>query len=281
MSKKNSALIALGLILVLTGVFIGIWLGTAHAEAKRYNLVKVDAGTLPVAAGMAEEGFEELPEMTMHYLRYGNGNRSVVLIHGNGGGAHSLVPIAEYLAEEYTVYCIADRCQGKSSDPGVISYELMAKDVFEFIQKKNLDKPFVAGHSDGGMVAIALASNYPESIDAFVSFGANSHPSKFKMSFRLGVKINNLFHKDKLNDLMLTQPDFNPEYLSRITAKALVVAGENDIMPLSDTVYIHENVKGSRIAVVAGGNHSNYVCDGRGYRLIKNFFDEIKMEEKK
>ena len=281
MSTKKNVFISIAVILVITGVFVGSWFLSAHTEAKAHNLTSVEIGKLPEKAEMVEEGYEELSEMTMHYLRYGSGEKAVVLIHGNGGNAYSLTPIAQYLAAEYTVYCIADRCQGKSSDPGVITYELMAKDVAEFIEKKNLDRPFVVGHSDGGMVAIALASNYPDSIEAFVSFGSNSHPSKFKMSFRIGVKFNNLFHKDKLNDLMLTQPDFNPDYLAKITAKALIVAGENDIMPLSDTVYIHENIKESRIVIVAGGDHSNYVCDGRGYRLAKDFFDGIKKEKKK
>ena len=281
MNKGIITLIAVGVILALTGTFIGVWFGVAKKEAEEHGLTDVKVGTLPQGAEQEEEGFEELSEMTMHYIRYGNGKKSVVLIHGNGGDAYSLTDIAKYLANDYTVYCIADRCQGKSTDPGVISYELMAKDVHEFIGKKGLRKPYVVGHSDGGMVAIALAANYPDSVGAFVSFGSNSHPSTFKMYFTIGVKFNNLFHKDKLNDLMLTQPDFNKEYLSRITAKALIVAGEYDIMHLSDTVYIHENIKDSKMVIVEGGNHSNYVRDGRGYRLVEDFFNKINKENEK
>ncbi len=238
----------------------------------------VKVGTLPEKQPLIEEGYVQLSEVNMHYLKYGSGEQSVLLVHGNGGSAESLVSIAELMANEYTVYCIAERCQGKSSDPGVITYELMAKDVSEFIANKGLIKPYVIGHSDGGMVAIALAANYPDVPGAIVSFGANSNPSTFKFYFTAGVWMNNLFHKNKLNDLMLKEPDFTKEYLSRITAPTYIVAGEKDIMHASDVQYLSENIPGSKCTVVKNADHSGYVCDGRGYTLSKNFLDSLREE---
>lgn len=61
-----------------------------------------------------------------------------------------------------------------------------------------------------------------------------------KPYFIIGVKINNMLRHDKLNDMMLTLPDLTADMLGNITAPTYIVAGEHDIMWLSDTVYIHE-----------------------------------------
>ena len=275
--KKRRAILVIILVLVLTiGAAVGGYFGMVRRQSQDYlvNLVEDD---LPPKAEAAEDDYVQLEDVQMHYVRYGTGAQPVVLIHGNGGNTDSLKELAQYLANDYTVYCLDSRCQGKSSDPGVITYDLMAKDVWQFIQAKMTAKPYVLGHSDGGIVALSLASAYPDDIAACVSCGANSHPDKFKWYFTLAVKIGNLFHKDKLNDLMLELPDFTPEFLARIAVPTYVVAGEYDIMPLEDSVYIHQHVAGSRLAIVKDADHSSYVSQhgGRIYGLARTYFAEL------
>jgi len=264
------------LVLFVLGVAIGSYFYMVRQKSKGYNLIKLEASDLPPKAEAVEDDYVQLSEVNMHYVRYGTGAQPVVLIHGNGGSADSLKELAQYLAADYSVYCIDSRCQGKSSNPDVITYDLMAGDVYEFIHAKLSSKPYVLGHSDGGIVALSLASLYPDSVGAVVSCGANSRPDKFKWYFTLLVKVNNLFHKDKLNDLMLELPNFTPEYLSRITAPTYIVAGEYDIMPLEDSEYLHKFTAGSRLAIVAGADHSSYVSGhgGRIYHLAQAFFAE-------
>ena len=261
------------LVIFVLGAAVGSYFYLVRRASKPY-LVVLTAGDLPPKTEAVEDDYVQLSQVKMHYVRYGTGPQPVVLIHGNAGSCDSLKELAQYLAHDYSVYCIDSRCQGKSSDPGVITYDLMAGDVHEFIQSKLTVKPYVLGHSDGGIVALSLASLYPDSVGAVVSCGANSRPEAFKWYFTLLVKVNNLFHKDKLNDLMLELPDFTPEYLSRITAPTYIVAGEYDIMPLSDTVYLHTHVAASRISIVAGADHSSYISQngGRIYHLAHDFF---------
>lgn len=272
--KKKKVLIGLIAALLVVGIAVGSYFIVVRVQSKEYNLIDLKETDLPEKQEAVEDGYVQLSMVKMHYVRYGEGAQPVVLIHGNGGSCDSLKELAQYLANDYSVYCIDSRCQGKSSDPGVITYDLMATDVYEFIQQKTMVKPYVLGHSDGGIVALSLASLYPDGVAAVVSCGANSHPDKFKWYFTFGVKVMNLFHKDKLNDLMLELPDFTPEYLARITAPTYVVAGEYDIMPLSDSVYLHEHIAGSKIAIVKGATHSAYISKhgGRIYSLAKDFF---------
>ena len=278
MKTKKKRIVTVSIVLALVfavGVALAAYLGTVRVQSQRYNLVDLSHPTdLPTMQQAVEDDYVQLAEVRMHYVRYGQGEQPVVLIHGNGGNCGSLEKLARYLANDYSVYCVDSRCQGKSSDPGVITYDLMAADMWQFIQAKLTVKPYVLGHSDGGIVAIALASLYPDSVAAIMPCGANSHPDKFKFYFTWGVKLSSLFHKDKLNDLMLRLPDFTPDYLARITVPTLVVAGEYDIMPLSDTVYIHSHIAGSEIAIVKGADHSVYISQkgDRIYGLAADFF---------
>ncbi len=246
---------------------------------QKYNAITLDTSRVPTPVEEPEtDDFVQLSQVRMHYRVYGKGKPPLVLIHGNGGSVNSLKEAASYLANDFTVYLPESRCHGQSSDPGEISYELMAKDIKEFIDAMGLKKPVVMGHSDGGINAITLASMYPDVPGAIISTGANSHPKTFKLYFPLGVAIKNLFAPDKLNDMMLTLPDFTPEYLGRITCPAYIVSGQFDIMWISDTVYIHENIKGSDMAIVSGASHSTYMSqDGKkAYVLATGWLKTIE-----
>ena len=218
MKKFLTVILIIALLVAVGG---GAWQIYVRNESKKHNLITLDTTGLPEPVAKPEiDDFVQLSEVKMHYQVYGHGKAPLILIHGNGGSVNSLCEAASYLANNYTVYLTESRCHGQSSDPGEISYSLMAKDMAEFIKAMNLEKPLIMGHSDGGMIAIAIASEYPELPGAIISCGSNSRPEKFKPYFTIGVKINNLFHKDKLNDMMLTLPDFNEEYLGRITCPA-------------------------------------------------------------
>ena len=269
MKNKRVVLIISASILLFAVIGCGSYFAVIRKQSEKAGLITLNTKNLPEKQDPIEEDHVQLSMMRMHYVRYGVGAKTVILIHGNGGSTYSLMELAQYLANDYTVYCIDSRCHGNSSDPDVITYELMAQDVYEFIQAKLTDKPFVVGHSDGAIVALSLAAMYPDSIAACVSCGANSRPETFKWYFTLGVKIINLFKNDKLNYLMLELPDFTPEYLSRITVPTYIVAGEYDIMPLSDSVYISDHIKDSKLAIIKNANHSNYISSngGRIYKL--------------
>ena len=244
---------------------------------QKYNAIELDTSAVPAPVEEpSEDSFIQLSQVKMHYRIYGSGKTPLVLIHGNGGSVNSLKEAASYLANDYTVYLPESRCHGQSSDPGEISYELMATDLKEFIEAMGLEKPVIMGHSDGGINAITLSAMYPDIPGAIISTGANSHPKTFKLYFPLGVAVKNLFKPDKLNDMMLTLPDFTPEYLSRITCPAYIVGGQFDIMWISDTVYIHENIKGSDMAIVKGASHSTYMSqDGKqAYVLASQWLND-------
>ncbi len=279
MKKGKKFLIGIGAVAVAAAVGFGVYAAVVRHQSKDYNLADTLEKTSVSPVLESEGEFDvQLSEVKMHYEVWGKEGKPLILVHGNGGSLKSLREAAQYLANHYTVYVIESRCHGQSSDPGVISYDLMAKDIKEFCDALKLEKPYLAGHSDGGINAITVAYTYPDLLGGFVSFGANSNPDTFKPYFPLGVKILDVFEKDKLNKLMLTEPDFTAEKLSKITCPAYIVAGEFDIMWLSDTVFLHENIKDSQIRIAKGENHSSYVSQNgmKAYNLIHQFIVGIE-----
>ncbi len=258
---------------------MGIWQIVVRQQSKNYNLTVLDVSSVPTKwQGEPTEDTVELSEVRIHYMVYGEGEKPLLLIHGNGGSTESLKEAALYLANDYTVYVPDSRCHGESSDPGEISYKLMAKDLKEFCEKLGIEKPYIVGHSDGGINALTIAAEYPDLPGAVISCGANSVPRTFKPYFTIGVKIMNLFKKDKLNDMMLTLPDFTEDDFAKIKCPTLIAAGEYDIMWLSDSVYIHKSIKNSDIIIIKSANHSSYISqDGKqAYALSKGYFDSIE-----
>ena len=275
--KPKKILKAVGCVALTAAIGTGIWLGYVRNESKKYNLITLDEPDIAPVATDPIEADIELSDMTMHYAVYGDEGYPLILVHGNGGNKNSLKEAAGYLASDYKVYVIESRCHGQSSDPGVISYDLMAKDIKEFIEKMNLEKPYLMGHSDGGINALTVAYTYPDLLGGFISCGANTTPKTFKPYFPLGVKILDTFKPSILNDMMLTLPQMNAELLSKITCPAYIVAGEYDLMWLSDTVFIHECIEGSEIAIIKGADHSSYISQSgkQAYSLAKEFFGKL------
>ncbi len=277
MKNGKKILKTVGCVALSAVIGVSAWNLYIRNESKKYNLITLDEPDIAAIATPAEEFDVKLSDMTMHYAVYGDQGYPLILVHGNGGNKDSLKEAASYLASDYKVYVIESRCHGQSSDPGVISYDLMAKDIKEFIEALGLEKPFLMGHSDGGINALTVAYTYPDLLGGFISCGANTTPDTFKPYFPLGVRIFNLMKPNKLNDMMLTLPQMNAELLSRITCPAYIVAGEYDIMWLSDSVFIHESIPGSKIAIIKGANHSSYISQNgkQAYTLAKSFFDTL------
>ena len=94
------------------------------------------------------------------------------LLHGGPGGDHSgFKPAFSPLAERMQLVYIDHRGQGRSARGPKESYTLdnNVEDLEALRQYLGLDKVVVIGVSYGGMVALAYASRYPESVSHLVA----------------------------------------------------------------------------------------------------------------
>jgi len=108
------------------------------------------------------------PGARIAYEEHGEG-APLLLIHGLGYGRWGWGPVLAPLAERYRVLAFDNRGIGASSVPdGPYSARTMAEDAVAVLEAAGVGRAHVVGTSLGGMVAQALAADFPERVDRLV-----------------------------------------------------------------------------------------------------------------
>ncbi|KAI7887700.1 Alpha/Beta hydrolase protein [Mucor mucedo] len=114
----------------------------------------------------------EPPGVKLYYELHGNGPEHVVLIMGLNASCLAWERQTKYLAEtgKYTVLIFENRGMGLSDAPGgLYTTSQMAQDVIDLLDHFGWkDKVHLDGVSMGGMIALELASTWPERIASLV-----------------------------------------------------------------------------------------------------------------
>jgi pimeloyl-ACP methyl ester carboxylesterase len=96
---------------------------------------------------------------------------ALVLIHGLGASGRSLDQVAPLLAARFRV--IVPDLPGFGSSPGpAMGIDGMARSVLEALDEDGVDEFAAAGHSMGGLVAVALAELAPDRVTRLVLVNA-------------------------------------------------------------------------------------------------------------
>ena len=221
----------------------------------------------------------EVNNIKIHYTILGNGS-PIILLNPNSTNTNAMKFISNKLSKDYTVYLFDRRCCGKSEKNCKLSYEESARDVYEFIKKLNLERPYLLGCSGGATVAMHVAINYPNSISKLICCsgvarkGIIEKPIYAKIMEKIpyypGKKENEMF--EKLNNNMKT---LNKEDFEKINVPTLVVNGGNkDIVPISEAKYISDNIKNSELLILEDERHFSYMINCKWYDKLKNFLDK-------
>jgi len=207
----------------------------------------------------------------IHYETVGAGP-PVILLHGNGEDHSIFDRLAEELGGRHKVFLLDTRGHGKSEKVGSFHYSDMAEDVVAFIGELGIERPAVYGFSDGGIVGLMVASRHPGILSGLVASGVNLTPRDLKASFRLMVRLANVFKRDPLLRLMLDEPDITDGDLAKIGVPVLITVAERDIIPVSHAERIAGSIPGGRLAVVLGEDHGSYVIHSdKLFPLIADF----------
>ena len=188
-----------------------------------------------------------------------------------------------YFSGFRTVIGIDQRGHGHSPDSSArFSYRDMAQDTAAVLQKLGLGPVDVVGHSDGGNVALLLASSHPELVRRLVVSGANyrgdmygplAYLKAWLMSRRRFLK--GLAPEDRddfqrtASDGLQRWPDFaaktqslwltfrviDPEELRSIHAPVLVMAGERDVIPREHTEALFRSLGIASLCVLPDTGH--------------------------
>jgi pimeloyl-ACP methyl ester carboxylesterase len=124
-----------------------------------------------------ENKYIKVNGVKLHYVVGGNG-KPLICLPGWPQTWYSYRNIAPTLAEKYKVIIVDIRGMGTSDKPELgYDKKTMARDIQDLIMKLELDRPIVLGHDIGGMVAMSLAFNNPESVAKLVIMDG-AHPSE-------------------------------------------------------------------------------------------------------
>lgn len=96
------------------------------------------------------------------------GRPPLVILHGLLGSSRNWTTAARDLAESFDVYALDLRNHGKSPWAQDCSFAAMADDVRSFLDRHRLERTLLVGHSLGGKVAMRLAADDPQLLDALV-----------------------------------------------------------------------------------------------------------------
>lgn len=121
---------------------------------------------------------------SMDYIRFGTGDRPFVILPGLSvqsvmGAADAIAGAYQSLADRYTIY-VFDR---RKDIPESYSVRDMAQDTAEAFKALGLEQACIFGASQGGMIAMVLAIEYPELAGKLVlgSTSANVREEQFRI----------------------------------------------------------------------------------------------------
>jgi pimeloyl-ACP methyl ester carboxylesterase len=226
--------------------------------------------------------YAEVNGIRLYYEVYGEGQPLVVL-HGNGGdisGAASHYPY--FLRKNYKVIAVDSRAQGKSGDTEAeLTYELMASDVNELLNQLGIDSTYIWGQSDGAILGLIIAMNYPDKVKKLVAFAANIAPDTTGIEPPIFYWIEKesqsgkTAKERKLATLMWKHPNIPFSGLQKIQAEVLVMSGDRDFVPLAHTLEIFKHIPNSQLCVVPGATHgAAWEQKDLFLQLVTEFFEK-------
>ncbi|WP_138432374.1 alpha/beta fold hydrolase [Winogradskyella algicola] len=127
----------------------------------------------PMKEVLSEYKFETksltLDSLDISYVKEGNGNKTLLFLHGLSSNSDAWSKNIETLSKNYTCIALDLPGYGKSSKPKVdYTPTFFADVVYQFLQKLKLKNVVLVGHSMGGQASIKIAVQYPEVIDKLI-----------------------------------------------------------------------------------------------------------------
>ena len=114
-----------------------------------------------------------------HYALSGSGPITIVLLHGwpvTWYHWHAIIP---KLAERYTVVAPDLRGLGLTAKAkGGYDKRTVAGDIYELVKQLGHEHAYVVGHDIGGMVAFAMAHEYPAMVQKLVPGAPSVRPDR-------------------------------------------------------------------------------------------------------
>ena len=107
--------------------------------------------------------------MILHSKIVGEGNKTIVILHGLFGSGDNWKTYANKLASKgFCVHLIDQRNHGRSFHTNDFNYELLVMDLKKYLDHNNINDCILMGHSMGGKTAMNFALKHSEYISNLI-----------------------------------------------------------------------------------------------------------------
>lgn len=231
----------------------------------------------------------EINGAKIYFEEYGKGE-PLLLIHGNSGSIKDMGNQIDYFKTKYRVIIADNRGQGKSElKTDSLTYTQITKDWEGLVNHLKLDSFNIIGWSDGGIVGLKMGISGKSKIKKIIAMGANLRPdstavnswavnavlqSKKMISLKIQEQDTtaNWNLGKQLVGLLTDQPNIPIEDLSKITAKVLIIAGDEDIIRNKHSLEMYENIPKAQLCIMPGETHFTPASNPKLFNEIVNRF---------
>jgi len=105
--------------------------------------------------------------MVLNYKEYGEGE-AVIILHGLFGMLDNWHSFARQLGELFHVIVVDQRNHGQSFHSEAFDYNILASDLNEFMENKDIPCAHIIGHSLGGKTLLQFMNDFPMKVDKAV-----------------------------------------------------------------------------------------------------------------
>lgn len=104
---------------------------------------------------------KNIQKMELSFRTLGEG-KPLIILHGLFGSGDNWLTVSKTLSQNHQLFLLDQRNHGRSGHSSEWNYTVMAEDLHEFIQKHQLHRPILIGHSMGGKTVMEFSIKYPD-----------------------------------------------------------------------------------------------------------------------
>jgi pimeloyl-ACP methyl ester carboxylesterase len=212
------------------------------------------------------------------YFEESGSGPPLILLHNFGSTARFWDPYVSALTSRFRVINVELPGHGRSDaldTTVVLRHERAAWSVLALMDSLHIDQASITGFSSGGITALYAASLAPARIRAVAVIGAQVHYSREVRDWiqRRGPDSANVEAMARLTELhgaargmqvarqfwhfrqLYGDPALTPDRLERISARTLIIHGEDDFVPVAQAWEMHRHIAGAHLWIVPNAGH--------------------------
>jgi pimeloyl-ACP methyl ester carboxylesterase len=219
-------------------------------------------------------GYTDIGGQRTWFADSGGPGEPILLLHGGLSDSELLLdPLEPALGDRFRILAFDRRGHGRTADTDApFHYDDMATETIAAIETLVGAPTHLVGWSDGGIIALLVALRRPDLVRSLVLIGTSYHydgmvpmgtgdgPPKFIRERYAERSPDGDAHfaivAKQSFALFATEPTLTTDDIRRISAPALVMAGDDDLATLAHTASLYESLPRGQLAIVPGASHA-------------------------